>query len=276
MIAVNNRVLRVFSIFSSFLGVFFCPEVALAHISENVDGAVAFEEATKEEYIAYDVKASPYNELCKRLKIDENEVTPLLTSELETGIVTLVPLEDSEGNLDLWRKIFVDANPKYMENYAWGKLLDEVKMKKNFKFRLNRMWGGKVPKSMTFVVRFKEKVVGECDQITYKNEVPIGKLSIGPLIGSSKVVPTEMDYILLEDYANKGIATRSVELLTGFIIFLKKKKKYDINEIRITANEKNIASQKVAEKNGYTKLKNKIVEFGFPTFDYRKNIYVEG
>jgi ribosomal-protein-serine acetyltransferase len=80
--------------------------------------------------------------------------------------------------------------------------------------------------------------------IEYDGEI-VGDISIRNLTDAEK--PPEIGYWMSPDYAGKGLTTKSVQALTRLGL-----ESLGLGKIVIKANPLNIASNKVAEKAGYT------------------------
>ena len=201
---------------------------------------------------------SPYNKLAKRLNLPEEEISKLLTCQVLGKTVRLIPLEKCPETWELWKSLFVNANENYMKYYAEGKLRTEARARYDYNFRLDRLWKREKPHSLTFVI--------EVDGVL------AGKTSVGSLVKFSESNLTEIDYVLLEKFSGHGITTKSVGLVIKFLKYLIAENKYKLNILRLTAKTSNIASQKVALKNGFKKSENIIINYGSPTFEFFLNL----
>jgi RimJ/RimL family protein N-acetyltransferase len=61
-------------------------------------------------------------------------------------------------------------------------------------------------------------------------------------------------------------------MLLEFLRFLIEEKIYSFEVLRLTAKTENLASQRVAIKNGFVQEGPEIIEWGAPTFDFRINL----
>lgn len=96
----------------------------------------------------------------------------------------------------------------------------------------------------------EETVENRAKNITYTYGIEfdgnvVGDISLRNLQDEEK--PTEIGYWIASDYSGRGLTTKSVQALTNLGL-----KTLGINKIIIRADPENGASNKVAEKAGYT------------------------
>lgn len=204
-----------------------------------------------------------YKKFSKKLGIDKNKLTKLLSLKEGKNNFKLIPISNSKEFTEFWKDLFVRANPNYMKYYASGKLKTNSQATADFKRRYNRMWNPNSKKnikpfSMAFITTFNGEFAGE--------------IVVGPIRGSKNIVP-EIGYVILQKFSGKHIASKALKILIDFLKNLNNSNICNIKTLRATAHLKNYASQKVLSKCGFTAQKKLIYSFGGrPTKDYRLSI----
>jgi len=111
------------------------------------------------------------------------------------------------------------------------------------------------PFSMAFISVYNGKFAGE--------------IAIGPLRGNKNISP-EIGYVTLREFSGKHVTYNALKILIEFLKYLNSLKIYNISTLRATAHLKNIASQKILSKSGFTTTKKLISAFGKrPTKEYK-------
>ena len=90
---------------------------------------------------------------------------------------------------------------------------------------------GRAMRSLSLIIWYQDQLVGQ---------ISMGGIILGALRGA------HIGYWVAEEYANKGITTKAVEMLSEFSFA-----KMGLHRIEINLRPENVASQKVAQKAGY-------------------------
>ncbi|MDR1364610.1 MAG: GNAT family N-acetyltransferase [Oscillospiraceae bacterium] len=222
---------------------------------------------TVEEFLnrlpLYKVK-NPSEEAAKRLEIPIEEFLRLLSYNSDKESISLKPMTNTPDTWALWMDLFHNADPEYMKNYAEGALRKVEEIREDYFLRLYRNWFSEKPQSLAFTIFYSE----DCNS----PQKLIGRVTVGSLLFWSNNDLTEIGYVLLQKYQGRGIMTKAVEMVLNFLRFLIKQRIYCFETIRLTIRKPNIASQRVAEKNGFVSEKNEITRWGSPTLDFRLNL----
>lgn len=182
----------------------------------------------------------PFEEILEKLHFKEN--------------CYLIPLQKIEEHKNCLLDVFSNANPEYMKYYLDGKLKPLEKVERIFYVNsLKRMWQGKIPKSLNFIIDV--------------NNNSVGRIAVGPLYDRG-TIDSEIGYAIKEGYSRKGITSEAVKTLIELLRYLIKSGKYDIEKIRATAKEGNIASNKILQKNDFIKMPDMIDDGYSPENEY--------
>lgn len=90
---------------------------------------------------------------------------------------------------------------------------------------------GRAMRSLSLIIWYQDQLVGQ---------ISMGGIILGALRGA------HIGYWVAEEYANKGITTKAVEMLSEFSFA-----KMGLHRIEINLRPENVASRKVAQKAGY-------------------------
>ena len=192
--------------------------------------------------------------LAEKLDIPFETLLEKLRLNLNSGESYLVPLIETEEHKNCLLDIFCYANPEYMKYYLDGKLKTLEKAELIFFINsLKRMWQGKTPRSLNFIIDV--------------NNNSIGRIAIGPLY-ERRTIDSEIGYAIKEEYSGKGITSEAVKTLVELLRYLIQSGKYDIEKIRATAKEGNIASNKILQRNGFIKMPEMVDDGYSPENEY--------
>ena len=222
------------------------------NLENNDDITLEVNNSSKDNILSKE-KIDGIKNLAEKLDMPFKILLEKLRLNLNSCKSYLVPLIETEEHKNCLLDIFCYANPEYMKYYLDGKLKPLEKVERIFYVNsLKRMWQGKIPKSLNFIIDVNNSV---------------GRIAVGPLYDRG-TIDSEIGYAIKEGYSRKGITSEAVKTLIELLRYLIKSGKYDIEKIRATAKEGNIASNKILQRNGFIKMPEMLYDGYSPENEY--------
>lgn len=186
--------------------------------------------------------------LAKNCGLKEQKLRGILHFKASGRSCALVPLCDCNEHKQCFLRLFSYANPDYMKYYLSGQLKSPEYVNGWFS-RSVRSTVRELPRSITFMIKTEDKVVG--------------RVGIGPLQNRGGV-NAEIGYAIEECYSGKGITKKAVMATLSFLAYLRNSnnKCYRFKKLRATAKVDNKASNHILSSCGFILSKN-LIDDGF-------------
>ncbi len=193
--------------------------------------------------ILTDKEIKSISDLAGNLGLPPKKLKSVLLFKVGNKNCALVPICNLKSHKDCFIRIFAKSDSDYMKYYLDGKNRTPKYVFSWFLRSLSSI-GQKFPKSITFLIKVEDKIVG--------------RIGIGPLRGK-KGADAEIGYALEKSHSGQGIMKESVKTALNFLQCLKNDagKNYKFTRIRATAKSGNVASTSILKSRGFKKSKSK-------------------